>query len=136
MNHSKNTEMQGKGRSHHQFGPVHPGIGGKHELQTVYHHIQQRMTESREEEYRTRIHQLTVLDPESWHEQTKNPWFGEGETSAICERLLVDHQHAQMGFMEFKSCAGRNVPEKLKKNSLQWAHFLQATTTVSVGSVQ
>lgn len=118
-NHSKNTELQGKGRS--------PIIDSAQSIQalvgnmncklftTTSNKADRRMTKSREEEYRTRIHQVTVLDPESWHEQTKNPWFGEGETSAICERLLVDHLYAQLGFVEFKSCAGRNVPEKLKK---------------------
>lgn len=139
-NHSKNTELQGKGRS--------PIIDSAQSIQALVGNMNcklytttsnkagRRMTESREEEYRTRIHQLTVLDPESWHEQTKNPWFGEGETSAICERLLVDHLYAQLGFVEFKSCAGRNVPEKLKKTPCEWAHFLQAMPTVSVGSVQ
>ncbi|MGH0150095.1 UNVERIFIED_CONTAM: hypothetical protein FKN15_016383, partial [Acipenser sinensis] len=53
--------------------------------------------------------------PETWQQHTENPRFGESEIRALCETLKVRHHETHLGFVEFKSCAGRTVPDKLKK---------------------
>lgn len=56
---------------------------------------------------------MAVLNPETWDHE--NSWFGEDEVSALCCVLHVSEQETHIGFVEFKACGGRKIPDKMKK---------------------
>ncbi|XP_063788503.1 E3 SUMO-protein ligase KIAA1586-like [Pseudophryne corroboree] len=115
----KNTKLTGIGKS--------PKIKSSQFIQAVVDNMRCKLftttankaTESvakgRETAYHTLIDSISVLNPESWQTDADNPLFGDQEIRTLCEMLNVSYHETHLGFVEYKCCAGRIVPEKLKK---------------------
>ena len=66
---------------------------------------------TRRENYKTRVGQIDVLDPQKIDHE--NSHFGEDEVKSLCGTFCLKKQQTQLAYNEFKASGGRKISDQL-----------------------